>query len=142
MNLISKIALLSDLTLCPSKRIILRQDSDGPCELAEEIILILRHFLHKRLRPLIRGQLVIHNQQPFVIQYVSVVIVVQFHGRAPIVPHILYGLRVGYSIGALVQHVLNVLRVQGRVDLRVEAVDQLHTVGPPHTVSTCVERIR
>lgn len=55
MELVSQIALLSDLTLGASERVVLRENSDGSGKLLEEIVLILCHFLDMRLGPLVCG---------------------------------------------------------------------------------------
>ncbi|MDG2835116.1 hypothetical protein P7M40_24850, partial [Vibrio parahaemolyticus] len=55
MVLVGSIALLSDLTLCASERVVLREQSNGSRKLLEEIVLALGHFLHIRLGPLVIG---------------------------------------------------------------------------------------
>ncbi|CAH9133629.1 unnamed protein product [Cuscuta epithymum] len=58
MELVSNIALLSDLAFAASERVVLRENGDCFRELLKEVILILCHFLHEWLRPLVCGQLV------------------------------------------------------------------------------------
>lgn len=76
MKLVGNITLLSDLTLCTSQRVVLRENGDGFSKMLEEVVLALCHFLHIRLCPLVCGKLMVHYQQAFVIQYVPVIIVV------------------------------------------------------------------
>lgn len=135
--LVGNIALLPDLTLVTSERVVLGEDGDGPCKLLEEVVLALGHLLNIGLGPLVSGKLVVHYEQALIVQYVPVVVVIQHHGRASVVPHILHGLRVWDYIRALVKHVLDMVRVQHKVDLWVEPVNQLDTVGSAHAVGSC-----
>ncbi|RYR31130.1 hypothetical protein Ahy_B01g055921 [Arachis hypogaea] len=111
-DLVGKIALLSNLTFRASERVVLRQNGNGSGEFLEEIVLTLSHFLHKRLSPFVMGQLVIHQQEPLVVQDVPVVVVVQNHGGTTVISHILYGLWVRNGVRALLQHVRHMLWVQ------------------------------
>lgn len=77
----------------------------------------------------------INNQQPLVIQYVPIIIVVQLHRGASVIPHILHSLGVRDWIRALVQHVLDMAGVQGWIHFGVQAVHQLDTVGSSYAVS-------
>lgn len=61
----------------------------------------------------------IHQEQALVVQYVPVIVVVEYHGGAPVVPHVLYGLWVRDRVWTLVEHVLYVVGIEGWVDLRV-----------------------
>lgn len=79
----------------------------------------------------------VHNQQSFVVKYVSIVVVVQNHRCTTIIPHVLYSLGVWDFIRTLVQHVLYMARVQHRVYLWVQPVHQLHTVCSTNTMSSC-----
>lgn len=120
------------------ERVVLGEDGEGPGELLEEVVVALGHLLHVGLGPLVRGQLMVHDQQPLVVQDVPVVVVVEYHGRPPVIPHVLHRLRVGDWVWALVEHVGDVVWVQGRVHLRVQPVDQLHAVGSAHTVCSYI----
>lgn len=53
--LVDNTALLSDLTLGASERVVLREDGDGSSKLLEEVILALGHFLDIGLGPLVCG---------------------------------------------------------------------------------------
>ena len=138
MVLVGNVALLSDLTLCASERVVFRENGDGSRELLEEIVLALGHFLHIRLGPLVIGQLVIHYQKALVVQDVPVVVVVQNHGSATVVSHVLHGLGVWNGVRALLQHVGDMVRIESWVNLWVQTVHQLHTVGSTNTVCSCL----
>lgn len=135
--LVGNTALLSDLTLGAGERIVFGEKGNGSRELPEEVVLALCHFLHIGLCPLVIGQLVIHYQKALVVQDVPVVVVVQNHGRATVVPHVLHRLGVWNGIGALLQHVGYMVWVQRWVNLWVQTVHQLHTVGSSNTVCPC-----
>nr|ACJ84263.1 unknown [Medicago truncatula] len=51
--LVGNTALLSDLTLCASKRIVFKKQCNSSKKLLEKIFLALGHFLHIRLNPLV-----------------------------------------------------------------------------------------
>ncbi len=55
MVLVGNIALLSDLALCASERVVFREYGDSSRKLLEEIVLVLGHFLHIRFGPLVSG---------------------------------------------------------------------------------------
>ena len=117
MVFIGNIALLSDLTFSSSEWIVLSKNGDGSSKMFKEIILTLCHFLHIWLSSLVWGQLVVHNQQSLVVQYVSVIVVVEYHRGTTVISHVLHGLRVGDCVRALVEHVRNMVRVKNRVHL-------------------------
>ncbi|KAJ0454320.1 hypothetical protein HanIR_Chr15g0738741 [Helianthus annuus] len=115
MVFVCNIALFSDFTLSASEWIVLSQNGNGSSKMLKEIILALCHFLHKWFSSLVICQLVVHNQQTLVVQYVSVVIVVEFHRGTTVISHVLNGLRVWDCVRALVEHVLNMTWVKNRV---------------------------
>ena len=138
VELVGEIALLSDLAFGAGERVVLGENGDGSRELLEEVGLALRHLLDEGLGALVGRQLVIDKHQALVVKDVAVVVVVQDHRRSTIVSHVLHRLGIRDHVRALVQHVLDVVRVQGGVHLRVQTVDQLHAVGPPHAVGPCM----
>ena len=82
----------------------------------------------------------VDEEQAFAVQDVAVVVVIQLHGGAPVVADVLDGLRAWDRVRALLEHVGKVVGVQLGVDLRVEAVNQLDTVGSADTVRSCCEQ--
>lgn len=81
----------------------------------------------------------VHYQQALVVQYVSVVVVVKDHGGTPVISYVLDRFRVGYHVGALVEHVPDMVWVELRIHFWVKPVDQFDTMSSTHTVSTCSE---
>lgn len=61
----------------------------------------------------------IHQEQALVVQYVPVIVVVEYHGGATVVPHVLHGLWVRDRVRALVEHVLHMVGIEGWVNLWV-----------------------
>lgn len=76
----------------------------------------------------------INHHQALVVQYVPIVVVVQHHGRATVIPHILNSLGVWDCIRTLMEHMRNMVRVQCRVNFWVQTVHQLHTMSSANTV--------
>ncbi|KRY06098.1 hypothetical protein T12_10413 [Trichinella patagoniensis] len=111
MVLIGHIAVAANFSLIAGERVVLGQEGDGPREMQEEVVLTLGHLLHIGSGSRVMGQLMVHHQQALVIQNVIVVVVVQLHGSAAIVPYILDRLRVGDRVVAFLQHVRYMVRV-------------------------------
>ena len=134
VELVGEVTVAADLALGASQGVVLGEDLDGTGEFLEEVVLGLGHFHHEGAGERVVGDLVVDHEQSLVIQDVAVVVVVEFHGRAAVVADVLHGLRVWDRVRALLEHVRHVVRVQGRVDLRVETVHQLHAVGSADAV--------
>lgn len=79
----------------------------------------------------------VDKEKALVVEDVAVVVVVQLHWGATVVADVLDGLGVGDCVGALLEHVGDVIGVQLRVDFWIETVHQLDTVGSAYTVCTC-----
>lgn len=138
---VGEVALGPNLSLGAGERVVLGEYSDGSRELLEEIGLALGHLFDVGFGARVGGELVVDEEEALVVEDVAVVIVVENHRSPAVVPHVLDRLRVGDRVRTLVQHVFHVARVQLRVHFRVQTVDQLHAVGPPHAVGSCVKSI-
>lgn len=67
VNLVCEIALLPDLTLGTSQRVVLRQDLDGSSKLLEEVSLVLSHLLNNWSGSFVVCELVVHKEQTLVV---------------------------------------------------------------------------
>eukprot|EP01018_Ginkgo_biloba_P008966 Gb_11917 [translate_table: standard] len=135
MELIGHRALFADFPLGTGERIVLREYGQSASKVLEEIVLALGHLFYIAFGPRVVIQLLIDDQKALVFHEIPVVVVVQLHGRASVVPHVLHCLGVWNGVWALPLHVIRVGGIQRWVHLWVQPVHQFHTVCPSHAVS-------
>lgn len=92
------------------ERVVLGEKGDGSSKFHEKVVLAHRHLLDIGLGPLVGREEAVDDDQALVVENVPVVVVVKLHGRAAVVPHVLYGF--GDPVGAPLLHPVRVEAVR------------------------------